>query len=217
MTSPLLWDPLKSRDHDGNTPLTWAAGNGHLTVCRYLVERCAMDPAQSSGRRKRHRQPLHWAARNGHVPVCAWLVEDCGVQVDCITENGTTPLHFAIWMGHHECVRWLIEVGKCDVNRRNAFGCNAGHWGAYNGDVAMLRYLQSQGLDLLHINHNLRSALHKAAVRGNVEACHWLLTARDQGGAGLGLRHMQPELEGARYSHRHWLRFISTILVSSDL
>lgn len=183
-------------DDDGNTLLTWAAGNGHLNMCRYLVEHLGMDPRAAGGKRRRWRQPVHWSARNGHTSLCQWLVEEKGVDIDASTENGTTPLHFAIWMGHFECVAWLVEVGHCDVNRRNQFGCNAAHWAAFRGDVKMLKYMFLHGLDFLHINKNLRSPLHKAAVKGNEEACMWLLKPLAEGGPGLGIAHMQPEIEG---------------------
>lgn len=183
-------------DDEGNSPLSWAAGNGYLNVCRYLVEECGMDPARAVGKKKRRRQAIHWSARNGHSHICEWLVISHGIDVDATTENGTTPLHFAIWMGQFDCVSWLVEVGKCDVNKRNDFGCNAAHWCGFKGDVDMLKYMQRQGLDFMHINKNKRSAVHKAAVKGNFEACQWLLTPAEEGGGGLSNRHMQPELEG---------------------
>ena len=185
-------------DDEGNSPLSWAAGNGYLNVCRYLVEECDMDPARAVGKKKRRRQAIHWSARNGHSHICEWLVVNHGIDVDATTENGTTPLHFAIWMGQFGCVSWLVEVGKCNVNKRNDFGCNAAHWCGFKGDVDMLKYMQRQGLDFMHINKNKRSAVHKAAVKGNFEACRWLLTAVEEGGGGLTIHHMQPDLEGKR-------------------
>jgi hypothetical protein len=60
----------------------------------------------------------------------------------------------------------------------------------------MLQYVQSQGLDFFHMNHNARSPLHKAAVQGNETMCRWLLTPISLGGGGLGLAHMLPEQQG---------------------
>lgn len=202
-------------DADGNTALTWAAGNGYLAVCQYLVDRLGMNPRVAVGRKKRHRQPIHWAARNGHTHICEWLVKDHGVDIDATTENGTTPLHFAIWMGQHECVSWLVEVGGCDVNRRNNFGCNATHWAGFKGDVSILKYMHAKGLDYMHINHNRRSAIHKAAVKGNFEACEWLLAPLKDGGGGLGIQQMQPELEGT--SHKFSFIYLIFICVKATL
>lgn len=187
------WDPREARDRERNTPLTWAAGNGHLAVCRFLVDECGVDPRAATGTRKHRREPMHWAARNGRVEVCAWLVGEHGADVDAPTENGTTPLHLAISQGKIDVVRWLVESGGCDINRCNGFGCNAAHWSGLRGDVPLLQYLHTHGLDYFHFNDNGRSALHKGAVKGNRATCEWLLLPRECGGAGLDHRHMQPE------------------------
>jgi hypothetical protein len=187
------WDPRAARDKEHNTPLTWAAGNGHLAACRWLVDHCGMDPRASTGTRKHSRQPIHWSARNGRVDVCAWLVLEHNADVDAPTENGTTPLHLAISQGQRETVRWLVEEGGCDVNRCNGFGCNAAHWSGLRGDVPLLRYLHSRGLDYFHRNDNGRTALHKGGVKGNRAACEWFLLPCAEGGAGMDHRHMQPE------------------------
>lgn len=192
------WDPNIVVDRDRNTALTWAAGGGHLEICRFLVQRCGMDPTHMSGLRKKRRCPLHWAARNGHVSVCEWLVKEQGVPVDICTDNHTTPLHFAIWTSQLATIRWLVEEGGADVNRQNAHGCSAAHWAAFSGNVDVLRYLQSAGLDLFLINQNCRSAIHKAAVKGHREACRWLLTPLNEGGGGLDDSHMGPEKQGDR-------------------
>ncbi|CAK9106458.1 Protein VAPYRIN (MtVpy) (Protein HERMES), partial [Durusdinium trenchii] len=50
------WD-LQTRDRHGSNALLWAAGGGHLELCRCLVE--ARVDLQS--RQKDHRNALHWA------------------------------------------------------------------------------------------------------------------------------------------------------------
>jgi ankyrin repeat protein len=68
-------------DSHGSTALMWAAGGGHLHICKYLVDTCSvsvkdsgmspgMSPGVSKKQRKRLRTPLHWAARHGHLEVC---------------------------------------------------------------------------------------------------------------------------------------------------
>ena len=125
------------------------------------------------------------------MDICKWLVLEKKCNVNCSTDNGTVPLHFSIWMGHLDLVKWLIEDVHCDINHRNIHGCNASHWCAFNGDVNMFVYLRSKGLEVYHINGNKRSALHKAAVKGNVETCRWLIEY-----CKFGYRHMQPDVEG---------------------
>ena len=55
-------------DRHGSTALHWAAGGGHMHVCRWLLEEAQADALHTqpaSG-----RNALHWAARNGHAEVC---------------------------------------------------------------------------------------------------------------------------------------------------
>lgn len=190
------WDPHTARDKHGNTCLTWAAGEGYLELCHFFVDDCGMNPLLKTGARKRQRQALHWAARNGHIAICAWLINEQGADVDAGTDDGSTPLHLAIWNHQPDMVKWLIEESHSDVNHKNTHGCNASQWAALSGDISMLQYLQEKGLDLTILNANGRSAVHKAGLKGHLRACEWLLTAVEGGGAGLGLRHVGPDIEG---------------------
>ena len=73
------WD-AHTLDKHGSTALMWAAGGGHLDVCKYLVNTCGLSAAGgidgvggngvSKKQRKRLRSPLHWAARHGRLSVC---------------------------------------------------------------------------------------------------------------------------------------------------
>jgi ankyrin repeat protein len=88
------------------------------------------------------------------------------------------------------------HTAKCDIHRLNVFGCNASQWCAMTGNVEILQYLVDQGLDCSILNRNGHSALHKAAIKGRVEMCTWLLRPLKLSGGGLNLRHMQKDDEG---------------------
>ena len=122
------WDVHAARDRNGCTALNWAAGEGRLEVCKYLMDELHVDADALTGKPKRKRHSLHWAARNGHIAVCHHFVVERGVDPDIPTEDGTTPLHYACMMSHLETARWFADVAKCDVNRLNSFGCNASQW-----------------------------------------------------------------------------------------
>jgi hypothetical protein len=88
---------------------------------------------------------------------------------------------------------FLTSDAKCDVHATNAFGCNASQWAAQRatGSVAMCAYLRDAGVDLTVLNRNGHSAVHKAAVKGNRDACEWLLAR-----GGLGLPHLRADGDG---------------------
>jgi predicted dithiol-disulfide oxidoreductase (DUF899 family) len=63
---------MDSKDSNGRTPLSWAAGNGHEVVVKLLVEK-SVDVDSKAGY---DRTPLLWAERNGHKAVVKLLVEN---------------------------------------------------------------------------------------------------------------------------------------------
>ena len=143
------------------------------------------------------RHAIHWAGRNGRIEVLDWLIDEISIDPDIGTEDGTTALHFACYNGQLFTCKHLIEKcrsnKKIDINKLNSYGCNASQWLALRGDVESMKYFLSEGLDYHILNNNGHSALHKAAIKGNTKACEWLITSIEDGGAGLGLKHMQPD------------------------
>ena len=81
------WDPAKTVDSLGSCALHWAAGSGHLEVCRYLVEqapealRLPVGTRCETGRAD-GRHALHWAARNNQIRVMEWLVSEHKMSVN---------------------------------------------------------------------------------------------------------------------------------------
>ncbi|ETW03927.1 hypothetical protein H310_04345 [Aphanomyces invadans] len=184
------WNPL-SEDHNGCNALVWAAGAGHVDICEYLVTTCGLDARALQGKRDMRRSPLHWAARNGHINMCAFLVVDLGVDVDSPTDDGTTAFHYAVWNAQLATCVWLVTTGQCNVHSINSYGCNASQWACLTGRIDVLAFLHRQRVDFKLVNHNGHSALHKAAMKGHMDACRWLVAV-----AGLDHRHMLEDDDG---------------------
>eukprot|EP01052_Picozoa_sp_SAG31_P020959 SAG31_NODE_1598_length_7798_cov_7.682167_5_plen_65_part_00 len=60
----------------------------------------------------------------------------------------------------------------------------------------MCVFLKERGLDIGLLNNNGHSALHKAASKGHMPVCEWLLSAE----GGLSAVHLQPDGDGPRLS-----------------
>lgn len=195
------FSPANTIDSNGATALHWAAGAGSLQFVTYLIETCNCNPSekQRAKRAFRGRTPLHWAARNGHLEVVEYLVSKCdSVDIDATTQDGTTAFCWASWQGHLPIMRFLRDAG-CDVHAKNSFGCNAVLWAA-QGDVNIetLSWLHQAGMDFYTVNSNGHSALHKAAQRGSITVCKWIVDTflLQESDDPKGLIFIEPDAEG---------------------
>jgi hypothetical protein len=96
---------LDYKDTYGQTPLSWAARNGHEEVVELLLEKGA--ELESYG-----RTPLSWAAWNGHEAV----VE--GAELESYSR---TPLSWAARNGHKAVVELLLEKGA-ELETKDTYG-----------------------------------------------------------------------------------------------
>ena len=125
-------------DCAGNTPLVWAALNGHEEVVKMLLRR---DDANSDKPDLFGQTPLWHAALNGHEGVVKILLGRSDVNPDKPDKGGRTPLHYAAKYGQ-EGVKILL--GRGDVNPKKL--ANDGRtplwWAAKNGHARVVALLQ---------------------------------------------------------------------------
>lgn len=110
-------DPLL-RDHQGQTPLTLAARQGHVGVLQVLLD-WAQDQhgleAAAVRNMLEHSDTEGWtalrsAAWGGHVEAVRLLLE-ATVEVDGYDAEGRTALRAAAWGGHEEILLTLLDHG----------------------------------------------------------------------------------------------------------
>ena len=95
----------------GNTPLAWAAHNGHDEVVTILLGRENINPNKPND----HGQtPLSLASWGGHEGVIKLLLRLEEVNPDGPDDNGRTPLSYAAWGGREGVVKLLL--GREEVN-----------------------------------------------------------------------------------------------------
>jgi ankyrin repeat protein len=100
-------------EENGDTCLLIAAYNGHLAICRLLLDKGAQLEAENS----HGNTPLHFAAAKGHVEIVR-LLFDRGADVEVRGNTGWRPLHSAAWKGHISVVKELIEERNAEINAR---------------------------------------------------------------------------------------------------
>eukprot|EP01097_Dermamoeba_algensis_P005303 TRINITY_DN3367_c0_g1_i1.p1 TRINITY_DN3367_c0_g1~~TRINITY_DN3367_c0_g1_i1.p1 ORF type:complete len:278 (-),score=45.73 TRINITY_DN3367_c0_g1_i1:217-1020(-) len=158
-------------DRHGSSLLHFAAGNGHLRVCKWLVQSNIITLMPTN---KQFRTPLHFAARCGHNHVVEWFL-DSGAEIDYLTKDGSSAFHWAAWQGQLDTCKLLLKHGA-NAHLVNHFGCNAAHWASMGkADLLMLSFLHSLGVEFTLRNHILHTPFHKAAWKGDLACCKWLV------------------------------------------
>jgi ankyrin repeat protein len=126
------------KDSEGQTPLCWAAENGHEAVVKLLVEtgNVDVDSKDTWG-----QTPLSLAAENGHEAVAKLLIETGNVDVDLKDSGGRTPLFWAAAKGHEAVVKLLLKIGNVDVDSKDSGGRTPLSWAAENGHEVVVKLL----------------------------------------------------------------------------
>ena len=125
---------------NGDTCLMAAAANGHLDICRLLIDKGAQVEAKSSV----SLTPLHCAAINGHVDIVRLLC-DRGADFEARDISGLRPLHIAAVNGHISVVKELIEERNAEINARNDAGETALRCARDGNNRDIVAYLVSHG------------------------------------------------------------------------
>jgi ankyrin repeat protein len=166
------WAPQDAVDKHGNTALMWAAGAGHLSVVRWLVEEQRVEVDQAN---KQGRTALMWAAKNGQCDVVDWLFTRAGADAAAQMKDGSRAWDWAIFGGHLPTLQLLAACPRVDVHALNYFGCGAAFWAAASGNVATCQWLYDLGIDFTLVNDAGHTAVHKAAWKGHEDCLKWML------------------------------------------
>ncbi|CAG2254474.1 unnamed protein product [Mytilus edulis] len=115
----------KERHRDGKTALHYAAGNGHLQVTKWLIEKEGMDPLEMTSTDA--KTALHLAAENGALEVTKWLIREA--RIDPLVKSypfvrrDKLSSRFGKWKGRlRSPVRLNLENGMVSYIRLYVFG-----------------------------------------------------------------------------------------------
>lgn len=196
-----VWDLVDTRDRHLSTAEHWAAGGGHLSCLKYLLDlrQKYMSSSETNTsedtkrtRRRDGKTCLHYSARNGHLDGVKFLVEEQGSSIDEMSGDGTTPFHMACFGGHCEVAEFFIGQ-NANVRAVNDWGCSAAHWAGMtiSKEVAQVRQLcnvlQKAGVSFSERQKQGHSCAHKAAQKLNRSVIEWMAESSDKGGANLSV------------------------------
>ena len=127
-------------EENGDTCLMTAAFNGHLAICRLLLDKGAQVDAKSWD----GWTPLHWAALRGRVEIVRLLC-DHGADIEAQDNGGWRPLHHAAMNGHISVVKELVEERNAEINARDHLGKTALREAGDGNKPDVAAYLVSHG------------------------------------------------------------------------
>ncbi|RFU31833.1 hypothetical protein B7463_g4512, partial [Scytalidium lignicola] len=156
---------VDSKDAYGETPLSYASGQGHEAVVKFLLE---IDKVNVNSKDIYGQMPLLYAVKNGHEAVVKLLLKTGKVNVNSKDTYGQTPLLYATKNGHEAIVKLLLKTGKVDVNSKDTYGQTPLLYAAGEGNKAIVKLLLKTG----KVNVNSKDAygqtpLSYTARKGN--------------------------------------------------
>ena len=135
---------INQKDSSYNTPLVWAAWNGHEGVVKILLGRDGIIPDKPGFL---SQTPLFCAAENGHEGVVKILLGRDDVIPNRPDDNIETPLHCAAEKGHEGVVKILLRRRDVDPNTPNRWGDTPLHYAAENGHDGVVKILLGRDIN----------------------------------------------------------------------
>ncbi|XP_024971014.1 ankyrin-1 [Cynara cardunculus var. scolymus] len=123
------------KDANKRGALHFAAREGKIEVCKYLLEELKLDVNTKD---EDGETPLIHAARQGHTSTAKYLIEH-GANPALSSELGATALHHAAGIGNIELMEFLISIGV-DVDSQSDSGTPL-VWAAGHGQQDALKVL----------------------------------------------------------------------------
>ncbi|XP_057489035.1 ankyrin repeat-containing protein At2g01680-like isoform X2 [Actinidia eriantha] len=166
---------VRTASENNDTALHEAVRNNHLGVVNLLVEEDKEFPhgANNSG-----ETPLYLAAERNYHEIVSIILATC-TSPAFNGPNGRTALHAAVFSGCPASVRELLRWRPSLTKEGDEYGWTPLHCAARLNDVELMRKLLDADKDIAYQiaeEDGKKTALHLAALHGNVEAMEVLLS-----------------------------------------
>ena len=140
---------IQLRTNDGVNCLHVAAEQGHLNLCKVLIEKHRFDlnVADNYG-----WTTLHRSSKNGSYELLTYFAY-MGCDIHLKTNDGKNCLHIAALKGHLNLCKVLIKNDKFDVNLADKRGLTALHLSTKSGNYELFTHFADMVTDI-HLKTN---------------------------------------------------------------
>ncbi|CAL2254475.1 unnamed protein product [Prunus armeniaca] len=135
---------IKETDHQGRTPLFYAASLGQHRTVKRLLE---LDTSIAYVLDKEGHSPIHVAASKGYTNVIREIVGLCPDSGELVDPYGRNALHIAIFNGQTKVVRYILETAELEglINQPDFDGNTPLHLATIERKTWILWYLKWDG------------------------------------------------------------------------
>ena len=157
--------------NDGNNCHNIAAFQGHLSLCKMLMDKHKIDLHMSNND---GWTALHYSAQRGNSEVVAYFAE-MGTDICLKTNDGTNCLQIAALQGHFNLCKMLIDKHLVDLHMTDNYGWTELHCSAQSGNCELVAYFAEMGTDIHLKTNDGRNCLHIAALDEHLNLCKMLI------------------------------------------
>ena len=159
------------KTEDGVNCFNIAASNGHLNLCKTLINEINFDVniADDEG-----WTALHRSAQSGNDELFGFIA-DKGTDVFLKTKGGQNCLHIASLSGDLNLCNILIDKHKFDVHMTDNRGWRALHFSAQSGKYKNVKLFADKKTDIYLKTKEGVNCLHIAAAHGHLNLCKTLI------------------------------------------
>ena len=171
---------LKSRDHQGDTPLLLAAHRGFSKVIELLLKRMK-DDVDLNAKNQRGATALWLAVQSGQSNVVKLLIERDGIDLNTQdTRLEKTPLILATSKGNSKVVKLMLAVEGVELNSVDFGGSSALVVAAEKGHLEVTKLLlEKKGVDRNLEDGSGMTPLATAASEGHLNIVKLLISQTD--------------------------------------
>lgn len=161
----------KSKDQHGSTAFHLAVLSGQFGVVKYFTEVMHFDvnTQDDSG-----QTPIIYAVKSGNTLAVNYLLE-AGANLEAKDDDGATAFHVAIEKADANMVRYFVETLHCDIRSTGSLKRTPLMYAAQSGSLEKIKYLLSSGANFRARDAEGSTALHLAALYGQLDVVKYLV------------------------------------------